>query len=63
MINSLVGILPDPYDIVEYDMPVCIKCGHKKCHYCSDWCDTLLKNDKLCCDGVCTYVIQKESNK
>ena len=54
MTEQFESILPDPYEIVEYDMPTCIKCGHKKCHYCSDWCD-VINDGKLCCDGECTY--------
>lgn len=41
--------------IIEYDLPTCKKCGHKACPYCKDWCDSLLPNDDLCCDGECTY--------
>lgn len=33
----------------------CTKCGHAKCPCCPDWCDTLIEDGELCCDGECTY--------
>ncbi len=34
---------------------VCLDCGHQVCPYCRDWCDMVLNDGELCCEGECRY--------
>lgn len=34
---------------------VCLKCGHLECPCCGNWCDEIVGEDELCCDGKCSY--------
>ncbi|MDD2678966.1 MAG: winged helix-turn-helix domain-containing protein [Candidatus Nanoarchaeia archaeon] len=43
-------------ELYEYlDAKICIKCGHKACMICKTWCDAILEDGTLCCNGECTY--------
>lgn len=35
--------------------PRCRVCGHVPCPCCVEWCDVLLEDLDLCCDGQCQY--------
>jgi len=37
------------------DGPPCMKCEHRPCPFCLDWCDHITEDDELCCDGQCVY--------
>jgi len=39
----------------RFTVPVCTVCGHGACPCCGDWCDTITKDDDLCCDARCIY--------
>jgi len=39
------------------DLRTCIKCNHRACPFCINWCDVVLEDFSLCCDGACTYKI------
>ena len=46
--------------LLEKAAPVCGRCGHEPCCFCSTWCDVLHEGDTaehedgdLCCDGEC----------
>jgi len=41
----------------KHKSKICKKCGHEICEECRKngviWCDTVLPNGDLCCDGGC----------
>jgi len=42
------------------DLPTCLDCGHVACRLCRDWCDVVLDDGELCCEGECRYSVDLE---
>lgn len=52
----------------ELELPTCIRCGHRACPLCGDWCDVLLDDvdddgGAMCCEGQCTYDHASEAGR